>query len=213
MVAPLGPPVDDLFVRKNRSERRAPVDRHFSDVCKPLLVKLLEDPLRPAVVLWIGRVHLAIPVVAEAERAYLLAEAVDVLLRGDRGVGSCLDCILLRREAECVPSHRMKDVEAFHPLVAAEDIRRGVALGMADMKPRARGIRKHVEAVELLARCGRVGLECFVLQPALLPLLFDGREIVFAHYFCFWSSACSAMERAIRPETSFVAAATPALTA
>ena len=154
MVAALGPAVDHFFVRKYRAKRGAPIDRHLCDIGKPLLVELLEDPLRPAVVLGIGRVDLAVPVVAEAERANLLAETVDVLLRRYRGMGACLDGVLLGGKAERVPAHRMKDVEPLHPLVAAEDVRRGISLGMADVQPCARRIREHVEAVEFLARSG-----------------------------------------------------------
>ena len=149
MVPALAPAVDHLFVREHRAKRGAPVDRHLCDIGEPLLVELLEDPLRPAVVLGVGRVDLAVPVVGKAERADLLAEAVDVLLRGDCGMGAGLDGVLLGGKAEGVPSHRMQYVEALHPLVSAEDVGRGVSLGVADVQPCARRIREHVEAVEL----------------------------------------------------------------
>ena len=212
MVPALAPPVDDLLVREHRSERGAPVDRHLRDVGEPLLVELLEDPLRPAVVLGVGRVDLAVPVVGEAERADLLAEAVDVLLRRDRGVRARLDGVLLGGEAEGVPSHRMEHVEALHALVAAEDVGRRVALGVADVQARARRVREHVQTVELRLAVPRLGPERLVLEPVFLPLLLDGGEIVVAHG-CLMSSACAAIDFSIRPDTSLVAAATPALTA
>ena len=184
MVAALGASVNDLLVRQDRTEGGTPVHRHFGNIGEALLVELLKDPLRPLVVLRIRRIDLAVPVVAEAERADLLAEAVDVLLRGDGGVRARLDGILLGRKAEGVPAHRMEDVKAPHALVAAEDVRRRVPLGMPHVKPGARRIRKHVEAVELLALAVRVRLEGLVFEPVLLPLLLDGREIIVAH-FCF----------------------------
>ena len=184
VVAALRLAVDDLLVRQDRAERRAPVHGHFGDVGEALLVQLLEDPLRPLVVLRVGRVDLAVPVVREAERADLLAEAVDVLFRRDGGVRPRLDCVLLSRQPEGVPPHRVQDVEALHALVAAEDVRRRVALRVPDVKPRARRVGEHVETVELLALAVRVGLERLVFEPVLLPLLLDGREIVVTH-FCF----------------------------
>ena len=146
MVAALGASVNDLLVRQDRTEGGTPVHRHFGNIGEALLVELLEDPLRPLVVLRIRRIDLAVPVVAEA-----------------------------------VPAHWMEDVKAPHALVAAEDVRRRVPLGMPHVKPGARRIRKHVEAVELLALAVRVRLEGLVFEPVLLPLLLDGREIIVAH--------------------------------
>ncbi len=213
MVAALRFAVDDLLVREHRAERGAPVDRHFRDVGEPLLVKLLENPLRPPVVLRIGRVDLAVPVVGEAERANLLAEAVDVLLRRDRGMRARFDRVLLGGEPERVPAHRVQDVEALHPLVAAEDVRRRVALGVPHVEARARRIREHVKAVELRPVAAVLRPEGLVLQPELLPLLLDGRKIIVAHYCFVAPSACSAIAFSISPDTSLVAAATPACTA
>ena len=184
VAAALGLAVDDLLVREHRAERRTPVHRHLGDVGETLLVELLEDPLSPAVVFRVGRVDLAVPVVGEAEGADLLAEAVDVLLRRHGRVRARLDGVLLGREAEGVPPHRVQDVEALHALVAAEDVRRRIALRVADVESGAGRIGEHVEAVELLAPAVRVRLEGLVLEPELLPLLLDGRKIVFAH-FCF----------------------------
>ena len=181
MVAALGASVYDFLVRQNRAERGTPVHRNLGDVGEPLLVELLEDPLRPLVILRVRRVDLAVPVVGETERADLLAEAVDVLLRRDRGVSTRLDSILLGRKAKRIPTHRMQDVEALHALVAAENVRRRIALGMPDVQACARRIREHVEAVELLAGAVRVRLKGLLFEPVLLPLLLDGGEIIVAH--------------------------------
>ena len=183
MVAALGAAIDHLFVGEHRAEGGAPVHGHLGHVCEALLVELLEDPLRPFVVGWIGGVHLAVPVVGEAEHPDLLAETVDVLLRGDGGMRPRLHGILLGRQPESVPSHRMQDVEPFHPLVAAEDVGRGVTFWMTDVKPRSRGIREHVKAVELLLLVVvSVALECLVLEPIRLPFLLNGGKVV-VHFF------------------------------
>ena len=180
MVAALRAAVNDLLVRKHRAERGAPVDRNLRNVRESLLVELLEYPLRPLVVLRVRRVDLAVPVVAEAERPDLLAEAVHVLLRGDGGMRAGLDRVLLGREAEGVPSHGMQDLEALHALVAAEHVGRGVPLGMPYMQTSPGWIREHVEAVKLrlLAARSLRRLESLVLQPVLLPFSLNGNVIV-----------------------------------
>ena len=180
MVATLRAAIYHLFVGKHRTKRRAPVHRHFGDIRQPLPVKLLENPLRPPVVAGIGGVHLAVPVVREAQHPDLLAEAVYVLLRSYGRMGACLHRILLGRKTERIPSHGMEHVEPLHALVPAEDVGGGVALRMAYMKPSSRRVREHVKAVELLlAVVVCVALECLVLEPIRLPFLLDGGKIVF----------------------------------
>ena len=200
MIAALGAPIDHLFVREHRPERRTPVHRHLGHVGKALLVQLLEDPLRPPVVLRICRVHLAVPVVGESEHPDLLTEAVDVLLGGDGGMRSRLHGVLLGRQSKGVPPHRMKNIKPFHPLVAAEDIGRGVALRMTDVKPHPGRIRKHVKAIELLLLVvARVALECLVLEPVCLPFLLDGGKVVVHFFFVPLGSrtACMIQVRAL----------------
>ncbi len=179
MAAAFGFAVDNLFVREHRPQRRAPIHRHLRHVREALFVELLEYPLRPAVILGVGRVDLAVPVVGEAERADLFAEAVDVLFGRDGGVRARLHGILLGWQAERVPPHGMQDVEAFHALVAAEDVGGRVAFRVSDMEARAGGVREHVEAVELRLRTVfRIGLESLVFKPILLPFFLYRAEIV-----------------------------------
>src|SRR5437762_7862197 len=93
-----------------------------------------------------------------------------------------LDRILFRRQAECVPAHRMKDVAAAHPFVARDNVRRGATFGVPDVQARAAGIREHVEDVELwlgaievfLARIGGVKRPAFI--PKALPLRLEPIE-------------------------------------
>ncbi len=63
-----------------------------------------------------------------------------------------LDRELFCRQPEGVPSHRMQDVKAFHPLVAGDDIGRGIPFQMADVKSFAAWIGEHVEHVKLRFR-------------------------------------------------------------
>ena len=86
--------------------------------------------------------------------------------------------MLLGRQAEGVPSHRVEHIEAPGPLVARDDVRGRVALGVADVEPRPRGVGKHVEHVELLSARVPLGAEGAVLLPVDLPPGLDGRRVV-----------------------------------
>ena len=60
---------------------------------------------------------------------------------------SGLDCELLGGKSESIPTHRMKDVEAAHPLEARNNVGGGVAFHVPDVKALAAGIGKHVQHV------------------------------------------------------------------
>src|SRR6476660_9685022 len=93
-----------------------------------------------------------------------------------------LDGVLFRRQAECVPTHRMKDVAAAHAFVARHNVSRGVSFGMPDVQPHAARVREHVEDVELwlgaievfLARIG--GVKCPAFIPKALPFRLEPIE-------------------------------------
>ncbi len=84
---------------------------------EPALEQLLEDPLGPAVVGRVGRIDLARPVIGEAERLQLGAEAFDVALRRLARVAAVTDGVLFRRQAEGVPADRVQHIAAAHALV------------------------------------------------------------------------------------------------
>ena len=67
----------------------------------------------------------------------------------------------------------MQHVEALHPLQTGDDVADHVVADMADVGV-SRGIREHLEAVELRARSIDVDLEGAGVGPARLPLLLDG---------------------------------------
>src|SRR5436190_21772106 len=102
-----------------------------------------------------------------------------------------LDCVLLSGKAECVPPHRMKDVESAQASVARNDVRRCVTFRMSDMQSGPTRIRKHVQDVELglgwieILFSGIRRMERTVLFPSGLPLRLDLVERIrftaFAH--------------------------------
>ena len=115
--------------------------------------------------------------------------------------------VLLGRQAVGVPAHRVQDVEAVHPLEAAEDIGGGVAFGVADVQAGAAGVREHVEDVALrLARRARFagvgGAEGLVRFPEVLPPAFDVGRVVTRHGWIAWV-------RVVRIVLAYVRAQTP----
>ena len=163
---------------------------------EPRIIKLQENPLRPLEILDVGGGEFARPVVAEAEAFDLAREIGDVRLGRHARMLAGLDGVLLGRQAERIPAHRMQHVEAARATIARENIRGRVALGMSDMQARAARIRKHVEDVKFLrqlrggnfagkfmargkgmvrgnflARIERA--ESLLFLPSLLPLGFD----------------------------------------
>ena len=162
VVAAFTASVDDLLVCQNGSECRTPVHRDFSQICKTFLVKLHKDPLRPCVVVAVGCIDFAVPVVAESQSFDLAAELVDVFLSGDLRVSSGIDGVLFGGQTESIPAHGVQDVETLHPFVAACDIGRGVSFGVTDMKSGTGGIGEHVQTV-ILGLIGKIfRFECFV---------------------------------------------------
>src|SRR4029079_15138862 len=93
-------------------------------------------------------------------------------------VDAVLEGVVLGREAERVPAHRVQHAEALHALPARDHVGRGVALAMADEQARAWRGGGHVQRVEL--RPGRVGRGLVQpgLAPARLPFGLNGAVLV-----------------------------------
>jgi hypothetical protein len=183
MPAALALAINHFLVRQHRAQRGAPVHRDLGLIGQPALIELEENPLRPLEVVRVGRGDLAVPVVGETERLELLAEAGDVALRGHARMRAGLQRVLLRRQAERIPAHRMQHIEPLHPLVAREDVRRRVALGVAHVQARAAGVGEHVEDVVLRPIRHRFirRAERLVLRPERLPLFFDRMKRIHGH--------------------------------
>ena len=202
--------VDDFLVGQHSAEFWAPVHRHFGYIgeadgvgvrsrvgrdglglvrggVEPGVVELEENPLCPPEIAGVGGADFAVPIVAEAHGLELAAEVVDIAGCGDARVLAGFDGVLLGGQAEGIPAHGVEDVEPLHAVEARQDVRGGVALDVPDMKPVATGVGEHVENV--VFRLGGVeigiprigGMECFGIQPMLLPAGFEfGEGILLA---------------------------------
>ena len=92
---------------------------------------------------------------------------------------SGLDGKLFRGQPEGIPTHRVQDVEAAHPLEAGDDVGGRVSFDVAHVQTLAARIRKHVEDVELRLCWIKSGVPRIrrtkhsVGQPSGLPFGFE----------------------------------------
>ena len=97
-------------------------------------------------------------------------------------VDPVLDGRVLGGQAEGVPAHRVQGLSPRHPLAAVERVAQDVVAAMAHVQPAARGIRVHVQHVELVAGHGGVDVGHALIGPAALPLLLDlARRVLLDH--------------------------------
>ncbi len=91
-----------------------------------------------------------------------------------------LDGGVFRRQAEGIPTHRMKNIKTAHALVARHHIADGIVAHVAHVNAPG-GIGKHFE--DVILGLGRVfgDVERLLLGPELLPLLFDRIWLGNAH--------------------------------
>src|SRR5260370_38794972 len=82
------------------------------------------------------------------------------------------DSVLLGREPERVPAHRMQHVVAAHPEVPADDVGRRIPLGVSDVEPYGRGVREHVQDIPLVPVRATYRPERGMLAPETLPARF-----------------------------------------
>src|SRR5262249_50651110 len=83
-------------------------------------------------------------------------------------------------QPERVPSERVQDVEAAHPLQARHDVANHVVADVPDVRVAGR-VREHLEAIELRLRGVFGDLERARRAPALLPLALYGLGLVLGH--------------------------------
>ena len=126
------------------------------------------------------RSDLARPVVAEPHALQLVAHRRDVLARPVGGMHLGVDCRILRRQSERVPTHRMQNIEALCAAVAGDQIANRVVPHMPDMQLAGR-VWKHFKNIIFRAPGIRRDLEQPLLAPDALPFCFAFAEVVSRH--------------------------------
>src|SRR5699024_4387950 len=151
------------------------------DISEAFIVQLDENPLRPFEIIRVCRIDFTIPVIAETELFYLSAEIINILFIEFTDVISCINRILLCRQSESVPSHRMKDVITLHAFHTRHYVCRRVTFRVSNVKSGTGWIREHIQRVKLLLVIFFFSFECFILFPQVLPLLFN-LSVIISHY-------------------------------
>src|SRR5207247_6088707 len=126
---------------------------------EPGIVNLKKNPLRPLVVARIGRVNFPLPIVGETNVFQLRFEFRDVLPRCDLWMLPALNCVLLRWQTECVPTHWMQDIEPAHAFVTRDDISCGITFRMSDVEASSAWVGEHVEDVKFRLGAGARSLD------------------------------------------------------
>ena len=167
----------DLLVGQDGPALGAPVDPALLADSQPLLEHFQENPLVPLVVVGEAGVDLPRPVVGDPQPLELGLHVGDIVQGPGPGMDAALDGGVLGRHAQRVPADRVEDVEALHDLEPGDDVADRVVPDVAHVDV-AGGVGVHLEAVEL--RLGGVfgHAEGPAFAPGLLPLGFDGLEIV-----------------------------------
>ena len=141
-----------------------------------------EDPLRPLVIVLVGRIYDFRPIEREADFFKLIGKSFDIRVRDLTGMDTCFYGIVLGRKSERVETDREEDIIPFHTLFSRDDFKPAVSLYMSDVHSRAARIGKLDERVKLFLRSVLARDENFFLIPAILPFFFDFRKIVI-HFF------------------------------
>ena len=178
VVAPVGAVGVDLFVGQRAADGAPPLQAAGA-VGQAALVELQEHPLGPAVVLGLGGVDLARPVVGAAGQVELPL-VVGAPLTGEVSrVAAGLDGGVFGGQPKGVPAHGVQHVVAAHAHDAGDDIGGHVVAQVTDADAVARGVGEEVQAVEGGAVGGFGRSVQVLLGPARAPLgvNFGGTEV------------------------------------
>ena len=169
-----------LLVGQDGGALGAPVNGAVAALDQALLPKLEEDPLAPAIVLGVAGDDRAVPIVREAHALEAGLLGFDVGIGPLGGMAVALDGSVLGGQAERVPAHGMKHVEAAHLVVAGGHVADRIVAHMAHMDVAGR-IREHLQDVLL----GLVGVFLDMVDVGVFPCLLQTRfnlvRIVFLH--------------------------------
>ena len=172
--------IDHLLIGQHCMLDRIPVDLRQLSIGHSLLQEIQEQTLLVYVVAGIAGGELATPVDRQTHGLELALHDLDVLGRPFGWMHAPLQGGVLGRQAECVPAHRVQDIEPLRPHVAGHHVAQRVVARMADMDA-PRRIGEHLELVALGRLALVLGAEGAALVPHLLPvLLAHGRVIAFA---------------------------------
>ena len=177
--APLTDAVHHFLIGKPDFTGSTPVNRHLGFIGKSRLKQLQEDPLRPFIIRRIRRIDLSVPVKRISQRMELAFETGDIILCHDLRMNMVLNRIILRRQAESVPAHRIKDIISLHPSLSGYNVKRRIRSRMSHMKSLSRRIREFYQRI--IFRSGIIvrSLKRLLVIPHLLPFCFHLSMVIY----------------------------------
>jgi hypothetical protein len=163
--------VDDLLIGEHGHVDRVPVDLGIAAVDQSRSEKIEKQRLLLLVIIDIAGGEFATPVERQSHGLELFAHGIDVGVGPFARMDLVLDCGILCRHSESIPTHRMQHIEATGALVAGDNITKRIVAHMAHMDP-ARRVGKHFEHIIFRIRTGIVRLVYLCFVPTTLPAAF-----------------------------------------
>ncbi|MPM07237.1 hypothetical protein SDC9_53543 [bioreactor metagenome] len=182
--AALADAVHDLLVGKADLAGGAEVDRDFRLVGKPLFKELQKDPLRPLIVVRVGRVDFPRIIKGIAEPLQLVAEADDVVVCDFGGVNAGFNGVVLRWQAERVVPDGVEHIEAFQTALARNDVHGGERPRVTDVQPLTGRIGEFDHGKVFRPWIAGFRLIAAGVRPVFLPFQFNGLRVVTFEHPC-----------------------------
>ena len=154
--------------------RAFPFDSRVIEAVK----QLQEDPLRPFVIVDIGRGETTMRVMTKADDLKLTQHIFDIGFGRNARMLAGLDGKLFCRQTKGIKAHGMQNVFAAHALEPCLDVGRDIAQRMADMQANPAWIGEHVQDNAFFLACVEIGIAGIwrtigiVFTPISLPALF-----------------------------------------
>ena len=152
-------------------------------VCQAPLKELRKDPLRPAIILWVARVDLAAPIDTRTNTAKLSSEVSNIGRGRLLWCFACLDGVILCREAEAIPAHRVEYLVTKAAPEARHCIDNGMLHKVPCMHPCSTWVWEHASHIILWFGRGVIRPVALVFCPVLLPFWLDFCRVVSFHVF------------------------------
>ena len=170
--------IDNLFVSKYGVTFVAPVNCRFFLSSQTFFIEQFKEPLGPFVVIFFAGCNFTIPVICQAQSFQLTSHVSNVfkspVFRSYAMFNSSVFC----RHTKGVPTHGVKNIEAFHGAETRKYVANGVVANVTHMQITGR-IREHFQYIGLGFVFVHFYFKGFVFVPIFLPFFFYGMGSIF----------------------------------
>jgi hypothetical protein len=142
------------------------------------LKHLNESPLSPLIILRLTGSDFAAPIETETDFIELLPVTLNVVGCSNGRMLACLNGVLFSGQAVSIVTHRMQHIVSLQSLISCHYVGGYIAQGVPHVQTSSRRIREHIQHIVFRFRLIFVDFVRLTLNPLLLPLLFNGAEII-----------------------------------